>query len=138
VRRFEGFRRLVPPLCLLVAGAGSAAAAAHHSIAMFDGKRVIRITGTITGFRWINPHASIQLDGSASEGEPGAWTIEMQAPSTLMAEGWSRESLSAGDQVTLYVNPTREAVASSGAQRGLYVGAVLPGGRIMGRTDGLR
>jgi hypothetical protein len=139
VRRAETPRRLLPLLAVMLAGgAGSAGAEAHHSIAMFDGKRVVRITGTITGFRWINPHASIQLDGSEGTETVSAWTVEMQAPSTLMAEGWSRESLAAGDQVTLFVNPLREGVASSGAKRGLYVGVILPGGESLGRTDGFR
>ena len=124
---------------LLTGGTGSPQAGAHHSIAMFDGKRVIRISGTITGFRWINPHASIQLDGRGDDAAvASAWTVEMQAPSTLMAEGWSRESLAAGDRVTVFANPLREGVASSGPQRGLYVGVVLPDGATLGRTDGLR
>ena len=121
----------------LVSAAGVPQADAHHSIAMFDGRRVVRITGTVTGVRWINPHASIQLDADRGEVPGGAWSVEMQAPSTLMAEGWSRESLAIGDRITLFANPPREGVASSAAQRGLYVGVILPGGKTLGRVDGL-
>lgn len=104
---------------------------------MFDGRRVVRITGTVTAFRWINPHASIQLDvqGDAdAEVQAGPWTVEMQAPSTLMTDGWSRESLTAGDRITLFVNLQRGAVASSSPQRGLYVGAVLADGTSLGQA----
>ena len=38
-------------------------AGAHHSTAAFDNTRVVKIEGTITQFRWINPHASIKIDG---------------------------------------------------------------------------
>jgi len=128
-----------PLLLAALMGAAIPIADAHHSIAMFDGRRVVRITGTVTGFRWINPHASIQLN-AIGEGEvtPAAWTVEMQAPSTLMAEGWERDTLVAGGQITLFLNPERDGVASSAARRGLYVGVILPDGRVLGRIDGIR
>ncbi len=123
----------------LISAAPIPSADAHHSIAMFDGRRVVKITGTVTGFRWINPHASIQLD-AIGEGEvtPVAWTVEMQAPSTLMAEGWARDTLAAGGEITLFLNPERDGVASSAARRGLYVGVILPDGKVLGRVDGFR
>ena len=42
--------------------------AAHHSTAAFDNTRVVRIEGTVTQFRWINPHASFKLEGTADDG----------------------------------------------------------------------
>ena len=123
----------------LISAAPIPAANAHHSIAMFDGRQVVKINGTVTGFRWINPHASIQLNAIV-QGEVGAtaWTVEMQAPSTLMAEGWARDTLAAGSEITLFLNPERDGVASSAARRGLYVGVILPDGRVLGRVDGFR
>ena len=56
-------------------------AAAHHSTAAFDSNVVVAIEGTVTQYRWINPHASIKLDGTANDGFPaGVWTVEMTAP----------------------------------------------------------
>lgn len=113
-------------------------AGAHHSTAAFDTTRVIKIEGTIMQFRWINPHASIKIDG-ASEGDApdGLWTVEMTAPNVLINEGWTRTALEAGDKVTMYVNPLRNKVTlNDGSTGGLYVGVVLADGNTLGRTDG--
>jgi hypothetical protein len=122
-----------------VATAVSGAAIAHHSTAAFDSNRVVKIEGEITSFRWINPHASIKIDG-VTEGEDtidGLWTIEMTAPNVLINQGWKRNSLKAGDRVTMFVNPLNNPVTlNDGSQGSLYVGAILADGSTLGRTDG--
>ena len=111
---------------------------AHHSTSGFDSSVVVAVEGTVTQFRWINPHASIKVDGKASGGFPsGVWTVEMTAPTVLVNAGWKRTSLKVGDKVTIYVNPIRNAVVlKDGSQGGLYVGAILQDGEKLGRTDG--
>jgi len=120
------------------AGLGTMPAGAHHSTAAFDTARVVKIEGTITQFRWINPHASIKIDG-VSEGDTpdGLWTVEMTAPNVLINQGWTRTALKVGDKVTMYVNPLRNAIElNDGSQGGLYVGVVLADGNKLGQTDG--
>jgi hypothetical protein len=115
----------------------SVPAQAHHSTAAFDTSKVVRIEGAITQFRWTNPHASIKLDGDASEGPDGLWTVEMTAPNILLRQGWKRTSLQVGDKVVIFVNPLRNAITlNDGSQGGLYVGAILADGSTLGRTDG--
>jgi hypothetical protein len=116
----------------------AAPAGAHHSTAAFDTSRVIKLQGTITQFRWINPHASIKIDGLSEGDEPdGLWTVEMTAPNVLLNQGWTRTALKVGDKVTIYVNPLRNAITlNDGSQGGLYVGVVLANGATLGRTDG--
>ena len=110
---------------------------AHHSTAAFDNEKVIRIEGTVTQFRWINPHASFKVDGDASEGIDGLWTVEMTAPNVLMRVGWKRSSLKEGDKVVVFVNPLKNAIVlNDGSQGGLYVGAILADGSTLGQTDG--
>jgi hypothetical protein len=110
---------------------------AHHSTAAFDNEKVVKVEGTITQFRWTNPHASIKLDGDASEGPDGLWTVEMTAPNSLMQQGWKRTSLKVGDKVVMYVNPLKNAITlNDGSQGGLYVGVVLADGSTLGQTDG--
>jgi hypothetical protein len=111
---------------------------AHHSTGAFDSSVVVAVEGTVTQFRWINPHASIKVDGKASGGfSGGVWTVEMTAPTVLVNAGWKRTSLKVGDKVTIYLNPLRNAVVlKDGSQGGLYVGAILQGGEKLGRTDG--
>jgi hypothetical protein len=113
-------------------------AGAHHSTAAFDTGRVVKITGTVTQFRWINPHASFKVDGGAGAGDTaGLWTIEMTAPNVLINQGWTRDALKVGDKVTIYVNPLRNQVELNDGSRGsLYVGVVLADGKTLGRTDG--
>ncbi len=110
---------------------------AHHSTAAFDNEKVIKIEGTITQFRWTNPHASIKLDGDASTGPDGKWTVEMTAPNSLMQQGWKRTSLKVGDRVVMFVNPLKNAITlNDGSQGGLYVGVVLADGSILSQADG--
>ena len=121
-----------------VAAIGILPAGAHHSTAAFDSDTVVAIEGTITQFRWINPHASIKLEGTASGDHPdGLWTVEMTAPNVLINQGWKRNSVQPGDKVTMFVNPLRNAVVlNDGSQGGLYVGVILKDGSTLGRTDG--
>ena len=130
----------IPALAALgvVTSLGALPAGAHHSTAAFDNSRVIKIEGTITQFRWINPHASIKIDGvTAGEDPDGVWTVEMTAPNVLINEGWTRTALKIGDKVTMYVNPLRnQVVLNDGSTGSLYVGVVLADGKTLGRTDG--
>ena len=113
-------------------------ATAHHSTAAFDTSRVVKIEGTITQFRWINPHASIKIDGKTHGDDPdGVWTVEMTAPNILINQGWTRTALKVGDNVTMFVNPLRNAVTlNEGSTGSLYVGVILADGSTLGRTDG--
>lgn len=112
-------------------------AAAHHSTAAFDNEKVVRVEGTITQFRWINPHASIKIEGDASEGPDGLWTVEMTAPNILLRQGWKRTSLQTGDKVVMFLNPLKNAITlNDGSQGGLYVGVILADGSTLGRVDG--
>lgn len=113
-------------------------AGAHHSTAAFDQSRVVKVEGTITQFRWINPHASIKIEGVTAGDDPdGVWTVEMTAPNVLINEGWTRTALKQGDKVTMFVNPLRnKVVLNDGSTGGLYVGVILADGKTLGRTDG--
>jgi hypothetical protein len=113
-------------------------ATAHHSTAAFDTSRVVKIEGTVTQFRWINPHASIKIDGTSEGDDPdGLWTVEMTAPNILINQGWTRTALQVGDKVTMFVNPLRNAVTlNDGSTGSLYVGVILADGSKLGQTDG--
>lgn len=114
-----------------------APALAHHSTAAFDGEKVIRIEGKVTQVRWINPHASFKVEGTAEGGPDGLWTVEMTAPNVLINQGWKRTSLRIGDEIVVYVNPLHNAITlNDGSQGGLYVGVELADGSTLGRTDG--
>lgn len=128
----------VAGICMVAASLLAVPVAGHHSTAAFDNAIVVKIEGEITQVRWINPHASFKLEGTAEGGPDGLWTIEMTAPNVLMNDGWKRNSLQVGDKVTVFANPLRNAIIlNDGSQGGLYVGVILRDGSTLGRTDGL-
>ncbi len=124
--------------CAAAAVLATLPAAAHHSTSGFDRGSVVRIEGTVRQFRWINPHASFKVEGTASDDHPdGLWTVEMTAPNVLINQGWKRTSLRDGDQVVAFVNPMNDPIVlNDGSQGGLYVGVILADGSSLGRTDG--
>src|SRR4051812_1548876 len=83
---------------------------AHHSTTMFDHTKTLTIKGQVVELRWVNPHATVSINGVINEGEPAAtWLMEMTSPGNLVrAGGWSRNAVKAGDQVVIDFSPLRD------------------------------
>lgn len=92
---------------LLIAAASlglvaSGMASAHHSFAVFfDPDRVVKVKGTVQSFRFTNPHGTIALAVPTRSGEVHEWRVETNSPSVLTRRGWSRNTLKAGQEVTI-------------------------------------
>jgi len=92
----------------------SGAAAAHHSDSLYfiddrsaDGGAV-RIEGTISRVRWINPHSEFFVEvPNAAGGEPATWAIETDSVSQLRGLGWDDDTLQVGDQVVVVVSKSK-------------------------------
>jgi hypothetical protein len=70
---------------------------AHHSFAAeFDAAKPVTLTGIVTRFEWMNPHAHLYIDVKET-----AWACEMASPNVLLRAGWTRNSLKPGDVVTI-------------------------------------
>jgi len=90
------------------------AATAHHSDSLYfvddrsaDGGAV-RIEGTISRVRWINPHSEFFVDvPSATGGEPAVWAIETDSVNQLRALGWDDKTLEVGDKVVVVVSKSK-------------------------------
>src|SRR3954468_1624012 len=77
-------------------------ALAHHSFAAeFDAEKPVKLTGTVTKIEWTNPHAYFYIDVKDASGKVTNWGLEMGSPNGLMRQGWSRNSLKVGDQVSI-------------------------------------
>jgi Family of unknown function (DUF6152) len=75
---------------------------AHHSFAAeYDGNKSIKITGTVTKMEWMNPHARFYVDVKDASGQVTNWNFELGAIPVLLKQGWRRDSLKVGDQVTV-------------------------------------
>src|SRR5260370_29395594 len=83
-----------------LAFAGSAFA--HHGFnAEFDASKSMRWVGIVTKVEWTNPHARFYIDVKDANGNVTNWNFEMGSPLQLRRQGWTRDSLKDGDQVTV-------------------------------------
>ena len=95
-----------PNLAVLVAAAGLLVSAvpvlAHHSFAAeYDANKPVTLKGTVTRVEWTNPHARFYVDVKDEKGALTNWNLEMAALSALVRNGWTRKSLTVGDEVTV-------------------------------------
>ncbi len=75
---------------------------AHHSFAAeYDSTKTITIKGVVQKVAWMNPHAYVWVDVKDDNGKITTYAFESLSPNALMRGGWTRNSLKAGDQVTV-------------------------------------
>jgi DNA/RNA endonuclease YhcR with UshA esterase domain len=75
---------------------------AHHGRSNYDMTDTITVKGIVTEFEWVNPHALIHVDVADETGKVEKWVAETNSPNTLSRQGWSRNTVKTGDQVTLF------------------------------------
>ena len=83
---------------VLVLAAG-ALAIAHHGLAAFDQTNKVTLKGTVTAFRFLNPHTVVEFEVKDDKGHVQAWKAEMTNPAHL--KGWTATSLEPGNVVTV-------------------------------------
>jgi DNA/RNA endonuclease YhcR with UshA esterase domain len=84
-------------------------ALAHHSAALFyDLEGHVEVSGTVTEFRFANPHAILKLDVVGDDGEIQHWTAETTSPSVLRRRGWSQDSFKQGEHVRIEGLPSAD------------------------------
>lgn len=84
-------------------------ALAHHSFAVFfDDQRTLSLTGVVQEFQFRNPHGLIRMVVKAADGSEQVWKAETNSPSILERRGWKRDSLKAGDAITVEGWPARD------------------------------
>ncbi|HEY4362761.1 MAG TPA: DUF6152 family protein [Bryobacteraceae bacterium] len=101
-----------------------APAQAHHSIGPYDYTHSATISGVVTAFAWINPHAYIFVDVK-QDNAAQRWKVEIESPNALRRSGWTKDSLKPGDTVTCI--GARAKDPASQTMRGWIV--ILPDGR---------
>jgi hypothetical protein len=121
---------------LLIAGVSLILAAvpliAHHSFAAeFDSTKVVTLKGTVTKVEWANPHARFYFDAKDEKtGKVVNWDFELASPNGLMRNGWRRDSLKIGDEITVngtlaknspYVGNARSVTLANGKR--LFAGS---------------
>ncbi|MEP7307368.1 MAG: DUF6152 family protein [Acidobacteriota bacterium] len=102
---------------------GSKPLIAHHGTAnVYDMSKPVVMKGTLTKFEWTNPHNQIFFDVTDEKGVTH-WTAATEPPQVMLELGWTRKSLTIGEQVTVYV-----FVAKNGAPVGNLQKIVLANG----------
>ena len=94
-------------LFIAVLGTFMAPLSAHHSTAEFDYTKQVTIKGIVKEVQWTNPHSFIQLMVDGSNGEKVQWSVEIGSPSLNVNMGWRKNSVKAGDIVTMELSPAR-------------------------------
>jgi hypothetical protein len=101
---------------------------AHHSFAMFDRSRTVVLQGTVKEVQWANPHTWIQLLVSGEDSTSLAeWSIEAGSPNMMVRQGWSSQTLKAGDKISLQAHPMLD-----GRKIASLVSVTLGDGRVLG------
>ena len=111
--------------------AGSAPAFAHHSTAMFEWGKEVKVTGTVKEFQWTNPHTWTVFTVSDGKGGTEDWGFEGMSPNYLGRNGWSKSSLKPGDKVEIGYYPLRD-----GRKGGFSVAVTFPDGHTIRELPG--
>ena len=91
-------RRLILALVVVGIVAAGGPLLAHHSWPVSYSK-LVTVKGTVREFVWGNPHPMITLEVQA-DGRPETWSVGGPAINRMEANGWSRNTLKAGDVIT--------------------------------------
>lgn len=106
---------------------------AHHGRgATYDMNKRVTLKGVVSRVEWRNPHVLIYMDVKDADGKVVTWGFENSGVSTLAQEGYNRNTLKVGQDITAVVNP-----AANGAATAIVVKIILADGKeIMSRDNG--
>jgi hypothetical protein len=126
-------KKLLTLFILLASLPISAPLYAHHGRgATYDMKKRVTLKGTVSRVEWRNPHVVIYMDVKDAGGKVTTWGFENAGVAQLAQEGYNRNTLKIGQEITAIVNP-----AANGAPAAIIVKVVLADGKeIMSRESG--
>jgi hypothetical protein len=107
---------------------------AHHgSNVVYDLTQSITISGTVTRFQFVNPHALIFVEVTGEDGETVEWLAGLPSASGLGSrEGWTRDTIKPGDEVTIIGAPARSGAPSLWTEQITRDGEEMLGARYTG------
>jgi hypothetical protein len=111
---------------VVIAALAAVPALAHHSNSAFDPEKVVVLKGTVTEWRWTNPHVWIILSVDDGSGAKTVWEIEGRPPGILARNGWSKNTFKPGDVITVDFSPARD-----GSHSGLTTRVTLADGTVL-------
>lgn len=83
-------------------------AGAHHASAPFyDDTKSVEAVGTVERFVFRNPHSFLFINGENGDGEVVTWEVELGAAVSMRRQGWTPETIRAGDPIKAVGQPSR-------------------------------
>jgi len=74
---------------------------AHHGEANYDTTKIVSVKGTVTEFKFVNPHVEVSLDVKNETGAVEKWVAEARSPAMLARYGsWDKNTIKTGDVIT--------------------------------------
>ena len=116
---------------LLAALAIPLTSVAHHSFAMFDMAKSVDYKGKVKEVQWTNPHVWVELEVTA-DGKTTNLSFEGAAIPVLKRVGWMKDTVKAGDVVTVVGHPYKD-----GRPGGSIDHLILADGRKVGTGDAI-
>ncbi|MBH98331.1 MAG: hypothetical protein CMM56_07750 [Rhodospirillaceae bacterium] len=81
---------------------------AHHANSMYDRASNITISGVVTRWQFINPHAGLWLEVTNETNEAQEWSAEFQGTLDLYRHfQFNKDTFKPGDTITLIGHPAR-------------------------------
>ena len=80
---------------------------AHHSTAAYENTTITLKGAVVKRLAWTNPHSVLSFDVKDANGRLTTWAVESGSPSALSRVGWNRNSLKAGDVITVEIFPAK-------------------------------
>ena len=81
---------------------------AHHGTAgVYDYTVRVTTKATVTQYIWANPHVQIYFTLKNDKGEEQTWGVETVSPGNALANGWTKNSFKAGDQLLVSFVPAK-------------------------------
>jgi len=100
-------RRQIQVCCAAVALAvvTGSPLSAHHSSSAYDLSKSLTLDVTVASVVFTNPHVMLHFDAKTESGEIQHWAIETNNPSVMRRAGWTKDTLKAGDKLTITFHP---------------------------------
>jgi hypothetical protein len=126
------FLRVFPLTIVVVAIIATSLSAHHGRGRAYDMNKRLTLKGTVSNVKWQNPHVLIYIDVKDETGKAVTWAFENSNVHTLALQGYNRNTLKVGQEITAIVNP-----AVNGEPLGIIVKVILADGKeIMSRERG--
>jgi hypothetical protein len=101
---------------------------AHHSLAgVYDMKKDMELSGTVSQIKFTNPHGSLVLEVKNPDGSNSEWVFTLGSATALAQRGIGKtgpNALHAGDAITVKFLPAKD-----GSPLGFLKSVTMPDGR---------